>query len=209
MLDKIKVGIIDLGINNIWSIYNAYKKIGCKVNVITEKENLMKYNIVILPGVGGYKSAIKKIADLKIESDILRFIEKKSNNYLVGICLGMQLFYTESNEFGYSKGMGLIEGKVLKFNKKICKVSPHMNWNSILINGNDKIFKKYDKKNFYFMHSYICQTKDKSNIIGQTKHNGQKFPSIVKKDNIIGFQFHPEKSSSIGLNLLESITKLI
>jgi glutamine amidotransferase len=210
MLDnKVKVAIIDLGINNIQSIYNAYKIIGCKVNIITKKENLLKYNIVVLPGVGSYKAAIKKIAYLKIKDEIKKFIEKSPNNYLVGICLGMQLLFNESHEFGISKGLGFIDGKVLPFNKKICKITPHMNWNSVLIQNNDKIFKKYSNKNFYFVHSFFCEPKNKSEIIAQTNHNGHKFCSIIKKNNIIGLQFHPEKSSLIGMDLLKTIIKLI
>ena len=210
MLDKkIRVGIIDLGINNIHSIVNAFKKIKCKVNIISKKENLLKYNIVILPGVGAFKTEIKKLADLKIENEIIKFVENNPKNYLVGICLGMQLLFNESYEFGHSKGLGLIEGKVLPFDKKICKIIPHMNWNTISIKNNKKIFKKFSKKNFYFVHSYFCKPKNSNEIIAQTNHNGYKFCSNVKKKNIIGLQFHPEKSSLIGIDLLKNITKLI
>ena len=180
MLDsKIKVGIIDLGINNIQSIYNAYKIIECKVNIITKRENLLKYNIIVLPGVGAYKTAIKKLSNLKIETDIKKFIEKSPSNYLVGICLGMQLLFNESYEFGHSKGLGFIDGKVLPFDKKICKVTPHMNWNKILIKNHNKEFKKYSRKNFYFVHSYFCKPKNKKEIIAETDHNGHKFCGFV------------------------------
>ncbi|MDC0031503.1 imidazole glycerol phosphate synthase subunit HisH [Candidatus Pelagibacter sp.] len=205
---KIKVGIIDLGINNIHSISNAYKKIGCNINIIRKKENLQKYDIVVLPGVGAYKTAMKKLSDLKIKNEIIKFVEKSSNNYLIGICLGMQLLFDESYEFGHSKGLGLIEGKVLPFDKKICKITPHMNWNTISIKNNSKLFNKFSKKNFYFVHSYFCKPKNQNEIVAQTNHNGYKFCSVVKKKNIIGLQFHPEKSSTIGIDLLKSITKL-
>lgn len=209
MLDaKIKVGIIDLGINNIHSIVNAYKLIGCNVKVISKTEILSKYNIVVLPGVGSFKSAMKKLTDLKIIFEIKNFLEKNSNNILVGICLGMQLFFDESLEFGYTKGTGLIRGKVLPFSKKKCKTVPHMNWNSIKIKEKTKLFKRYSSKKFYFVHSYYCQPFDLNQSVSQTNHNGQKFCSMVRKENIIGLQFHPEKSGIDGINLLQSINKL-
>jgi len=205
---KIKIGIIDLGINNIHSIANAYLLIGCKVKIISKKENLLKYNIIVLPGVGSFKSAIKKLTDMKIISEIKNFLSKSSNNILVGICLGMQLFFDESLEFGYTKGTGLISGKVLPFNKKKSQTVPHMNWSSILIKKKSKLFSQYSGKKFYFVHSYYCQPLDVEQVISQTNHNGQKFCSMIKKRNIIGLQFHPEKSGVNGINLLKSINKL-
>ena len=209
MLDcKIKVGIIDLGINNIQSIFNAYQLIGCKVKIISKKENLSKYNIIVLPGVGSFKFAIKKLINMKIVSEIKNFLDKSPNNILVGICLGMQLFFDISYEFGGTKGMGLISGKVLSFNKKKYKTFPHMNWNNILINKKSKLFSRYSGKNFYFVHSYYCQPIDVDHLVSQTDYDGHKFCSIVKKRNIIGLQFHPEKSGINGINLLKSINRL-
>ena len=210
MLDsKIKVGIIDLGINNIHSIYNAYLLIGCNVKIISKKENLMKYNIVVLPGVGSFKVAKKKLSEMNIINEINIFLKKKSNNILVGICLGMQLFFDESNEFGSTKGIGLIKGKVLNFNKKKCKTVPHMNWNRILIENKNKFFNKFKGKYFYFVHSYYCKPHEGKKVVSYTYHNGFKFCSMIKKKNIIGLQFHPEKSGVNGLNLLRSINKLV
>ena len=206
---KINIGIIDLGINNIHSIANAYLLIGCKVKIISKKENLLKYNIIVLPGVGSFKSAIKKLTEMKIIYEIKNFLSKSSNNILVGICLGMQLFFDESLEFGYTKGTGLISGKVLPFNKEKCQTVPHMNWSSILIKKKTKLFSQYSGKKFYFVHSYYCQPLETKQLISQTNHNGQKFCSMIKKKNILGLQFHPEKSGVNGINLLKSINKLI
>ena len=210
MLDnKIKVGIIDLGINNIQSIFNAYQAIGCKVKIINKKQNLSNYNIIVLPGVGSFKYGMSKIKSLKIQNDILKFLEKSPKNILLGICLGMQLFFEKSLEFGKSKGMGLIQGKVLPFDPKICKKVPHMNWNSIQVSKKDKVFKKFSKKNFYFVHSFYCEPLNKSLTIAKTSHNNFKFSSIVKEKNIIGLQFHPEKSGNEGKKILKAINKLI
>ena len=198
MLDnKIKIGIIDLGINNTQSIYNAYQSIGCKVKIIKKKQNLANHNIIVLPGVGSFKYGIKK------------FLDKSPNNYLVGICLGMQLLFDQSLEFGLTKGMSLIKGKVLPLDLTKCKKVPHMNWNSILVNKKSKVFSKFTKKKFYFVHSFYCKPSKQSQVIAQTSHNNFKFCSIVKNDNIIGLQFHPEKSGNEGIKVLKRINKLV
>ncbi len=210
MLDsKIKVGIIDLGINNTQSIFNVYQSIGCKVKIINKKQNLSNYNIIVLPGVGSFKYGMKKLNSLKIKNDIKKFLNKNPKNLLLGICLGMQLFFDESLEFGRSKGMGFIKGKVLPLELKRCKKIPHMNWNTILVEKRSNMFKQFSKKNFYFVHSFFCKPDDKSQIISKTKHNNFRFCSIVNKNNIIGLQFHPEKSGNEGKNLLKAINKLI
>ena len=210
MLDiKVKVGIIDLGINNTQSIFNAYQSIGCKVKIINKKQNLSNYNIIVLPGVGSFKYGMKKLNSLKIKNDINKFLNKDPKNFLIGICLGMQLFFDESLEFGRSKGMGFIKGKVLPLELKKCKKIPHMNWNSILVKKGNNIFHQFSKKNFYFVHSFFCEPDDKSQIISKTNHNNFSFCSIVNKNNIIGLQFHPEKSGNEGKKLLKAINKLI
>lgn len=210
MLDsKIKVGIIDLGINNTQSIYNAYQSIRCKVKIIKKKQNLTNYNIIILPGVGSFKYGINKLNSLKIKNEIKKFLEKNPKNYLVGICLGMQLFFDQSLEFGSTKGMSFIKGEVLPFDLIKCKKVPHMNWNSIFVSKKDKIFGKFTKKNFYFVHSFYCKPLKQSQVIAQTSHNNFKFCSIVKNNNIIGLQFHPEKSGKEGIELLKTINKLV
>ena len=210
MLDsKIKVGIIDLGINNTQSIYNAYQSIGCKVKIIKKKQSLTNYNIIVLPGVGSFKYGINKLNSLKIKTEIKKFLEKNPKNYLVGICLGMQLFFDQSLEFGLTKGMSFIQGQVLPLDLKKCKKVPHMNWNSVLVNKDNKIFGKFSKKKFYFVHSFFCKPLEQSQVIAQTNHNNFKFCSIVKNNNIIGLQFHPEKSGNEGIKVLKTINKLI
>ncbi len=210
MLDsKIKVGIINLEINNIHSISKAYQLIGCKVKIISKKESLLSYNIIVLPGVGSFKSGMKKLKDMKIINEIKEFLNNDSNNILIGICLGMQLLFEESLEFGHTKGLGLLKGKVLPFSKTKLKIVPHMNWNNILIKKRTKLLDKFSGKSFYFVHSYYCQPLDIKQNIFETNYNGQKFCSGIKKDNIIGLQFHPEKSGSNGIDLLKTINRLV
>ena len=193
MLDnKIKVGIINLGINNIQSISNAYKTIGCNVKIINNRQKLLNFNIVVLPGVGSFKSGMKKIKSLDLKKILKKFLKKDPKNLLIGICLGMQLLFKSSNEHGITKGMNLIAGKVEPFSKTKVKIIPHMNWNKTKINKRSKL-KRFNNKNFYFVHSFYCNPDDKNNIIGVTEHEKFKFCSILKKNNIIGLQFHPEK----------------
>ena len=169
MLDKnIKVGIIDLGINNIQSIYNAYKTIGCKVKLIKKKQKLFNYNLIILPGVGSYKIGMKKLKQLNIQEDLENFLNKSSKNIVIGICLGMQLLFEQSYEFGKTNGMGLIKGKVLPLDIKKCKKIPHMNWSKILKNKNNKIFNKLYNKKYYFVHSFYCKPLDNNIIMAKT-----------------------------------------
>ncbi len=210
MLDReIKVGIIDLGINNIQSISNAYKTIGCKVQIIKKKQNFSNLNLIILPGVGSYKKGMQKLKLLNIEKDLKNFLSRGPKNIVVGICLGMQLLFDQSFEFGRTKGMKLIKGDVLPFNLKKCKIIPHMNWSKLIKIKKDKIFNEFDKKSFYFVHSFYCIPFDKETIIAKTYHGNFDFASIVKKKNLIGLQFHPEKSGEDGLKVLKQINKLL
>jgi glutamine amidotransferase len=199
---KKKIGIVNLKINNILSIYEACVAAGYDVKIINEKTKDYNHNIIILPGIGSYKKAMQRLKKINFEKKIKNYVKKK-NNLLVGICLGMQLFFTKSEEFGETKGLNLIEGSVKKINKK--NIVPHTGWNNILKNKKDKLLSSIKKKNmFYFTHSYYCDPVNKSYIKGQTKYKNFTFCSIVQKQNIIGMQFHPEKSSFLGINLLKN-----
>jgi len=210
MLDrKIKIGVIDLKINNIQSIVNAYKIIGCNVKIINKPEKLKSYNLIVLPGVGAFKNAKKSLMSSGLETEIKEFVSLNQNKILFGICLGMQLFFEKSYEFGEISGMKLIKGEVKKFNNKICNTIPHMSWNKISLKKKDKKFEKFSNKDFYFVHSYYCEPKDKKNILFTTSHQKFNFCSGVKVNNIFGVQFHPEKSGKHGINFLKSINKFI
>lgn len=204
-MKKKKIGIINLEVNNIHSIYEACIAAGFKVRLISDKERSYNYDVVILPGIGSFKTAMNKISNMNFKDKIIEFLENK-NNLLVGICLGMQLFFTKSTEFGNTHGLDLIEGKVGKINKNL--IVPHTGWNKIKLINNNQIFdKKFDKEMFYFTHSFYCSPKQKKEIIGKTKYFNLDFCSIVQKKNIFGMQFHPEKSGKSGLRLLKNIQR--
>lgn len=206
-MSKKKIGIIDLGINNLHSIKEACNSLGYKTNLVNLKKKKYDYDIVILPGIGSFKKAMQVIRKNYIEKKILKYLENK-NRILVGICLGMQIFFSKSEEFGSTKGLNLIRGNVKKFNKKKMIV-PHTGWNSInFIKKNNIIQKKLAKKMFYFTHSFYCEPENDKYILGYTKYFNFKFCSIIQKDNIFGMQFHPEKSGINGLEILRNLNKI-
>lgn len=206
--NKLRVGIIDLKINNIFSIFKATQEANFRCKIISKKENYKKYDLIILPGVGSFREAMKKIKKENIDKKIYDFVEDNSKK-LLGICLGMQLLFEGSAEFGNTKGLNLLSGTVEKFKKKEVKIVPHMNWNKIYLKNfnNTSVFKTFDKKNFYFVHSFYCKIKNKKNLLSYTKHENFKFCSSVLHKNILGTQFHPEKSGKIGINFLKKIEK--
>ena len=209
-LNKLRVGIIDLKLHNLFSIHQACKNIGYKTTIIDD--NLKNYNhdIVILPGVGSFKSAMKHLNKHGRKNKLLEFTLLK-NKILVGICLGMQLLFESSEEFGKSKGLGLIEGNVKKFKKDKNIKIPHIGWN-IINKGlckNNFLKKNYFSHKYYFIHSYYCDPKIKDQICSYTPYGKINFCSSIRKENIFGTQFHPEKSSIKGLEILRNIQKLV
>ncbi len=206
--NKLSIGIIDLKINNIFSIFKATQEANFKCKVINKKENYKKYDLIILPGVGSFKEAMKKIKSENIDKKIYEFVEDNSKK-LLGICLGMQLLFEKSTEFGNTRGLNLLKGTVEKFKKKEVKIVPHMNWNKIYFKNlkNVSTLNLFDKKEFYFVHSFYCRIKKKENLLTYTNHENLEFCSSVRHENILGTQFHPEKSGKIGINFLKKIDK--
>jgi glutamine amidotransferase len=199
MLDysKIKVGIINLQINNIYSIYNVLKNIGYKVYIV--KKKLENFDLIILPGVGSYKEGMKALTKNNlIESLKENIILKKKK--IVGICLGMQLLFSESNEDGYTKGLNFIKGNVRKLKIKKKFSVPIIGWYKI---KSEK--KELNTKYFYHIHSYYCKPKNENLIVSTTEYNNFTYCSSIQEKNIIAFQFHPEKSGKNGINLLKKI----
>ena len=212
-----KVTIVNTESGNILSIKRAFEKWGAEVDIAIEKEKILSASRLILPGVGAFKNAMDKLTSndfFEIMSDV-RFKEIP----LFGICLGMQLLFEESEEFGRSKGLNLLAGKIKKLptlSKKNEKLKiPSIGWNKLILDEkasssfNGKLFKNFDVKSyFYFVHSYYAKTEQKSNILASYDFGGHLIPAVVAKNNIIGCQFHPEKSGSFGLNLIKNFLSL-
>ena len=195
-----KIIIIDYKISNMFSIKNALRVLGYEAIVSNDKKILLESDIAILPGVGAFPEAMKKLHDFDLVEPIKEFVLKKK--ILIGICLGMHLLFDYSDEFQHTSGLGLIKGEVVKINnsnKNI--VIPHMGWNNLIINKN-LFFKDFDYKKFYFVHSYFVKNSYSQDIVSLTNYFDVQIPSIMAKKNILTFQFHPEKSGKNGLSLL-------
>ena len=209
MLSK-KITIIDYGCANILNLARAIKFIGYEVDITHDKNKIINSSYVILPGVGAFGNAMKQIEKYNLHNTILEYA--KSNKPLLGICLGMQILLTVSYEFGTHKGLGLIEGKVIKIsNEKNKEIKiPHMGWNEIYPNNNKKEWKNKILKNssigksFYFVHSFVCITKNYDSTVAVCNYSDISIPAVVATGNIFGCQFHPEKSQVSGLKLLNN-----
>ena len=199
-----KVAIINYGIGNIRSLFNSLKKIDVEVEIVSDPESITSYDKVFLPGVGSYKDAIEIINKMGWDRAIKNFCSFKGKG-LFGICLGMQILSTFGYEHGKSNGLDLIKGNVVKISKTGYDLKlPHIGWNSIKILNKCSIIDNINnKENFYFVNSYTFKVNDSDNIIATTEY-GIEFPSIVNKQNIFGTQFHPEKSSKAGLQILKN-----
>ncbi|MFK2823483.1 imidazole glycerol phosphate synthase subunit HisH [Arcobacter sp. YIC-80] len=200
------IGIIDYNMGNLASVYNACHLIDAKASIVKDPNELKNFDRVILPGVGAFADAMQHLNETGMKEAIYEF--SKTGKPMIGICLGMQLLFESSQEFGHTQGLGLIDGEVVKFDKSKMHEDikiPHMGWNTI-INKEHSLFEGLENPYLYFVHSYHAQTKEE-NIIGKTVY-GYEFVSAVNKDNVYGFQPHPEKSHDNGIKILENFIKI-
>ena len=209
-----KITIIDYECGNILNLVRAIKFLDYEVEITYDNKKIINSSHVILPGVGAFGNAMKQIAKYDLHSSILEYV--KLNKPLLGICLGMQILFTASNEFGFHKGLGLIEGEVIKIsNKKNKEIKiPHMGWNELYpSNGkkawNNKILRNsLIGKSFYFVHSFVCLTKNSASTVAICDYSGISIPAVVSVGNIFGCQFHPEKSAGNGLAVLKNFCEI-
>ena len=184
---KKQISLIDFGAGNLHSVYKALKFIGANVEITKDVGVIEKSDAVIFPGVGAFGAVMSAIKKNNLQDVIVR--SAKSSKPFLGICVGMQVLFEDSEENPEEKGLGVFKGKVVRFKK--AKTVPHIGWNDI--NG----------EKFYFVHSYYVVPEDKNIIAGQTEYDGEMFTSIITKDNLLAVQFHPEKSGDAGLELLK------
>ena len=200
---KMYIAIIDYKMGNIKSVENSFKKAGARVEVTSDQEKIKDASAVILPGVGAYRDAFSNLKEMDLIKPIYESIEKKP---FLGICLGMQLFFEYSLENGKNEGLGIFKGFVGMIPPGV-KI-PHMGWNQIEIKKKSKLLKNIKQgENFYFVHSYHVIPEDKG-IISSITDYGTSIVASIEKDNIFGFQFHPEKSSTCGQQLIRNFIKL-
>lgn len=199
------ITIIDYGMGNLRSVQKSLEGIGYKAEITSDPDKVAVSSGVIVPGVGAFADAIKNLKANGMADAIVEVV--KEGKPLLGICLGMQLLMTVSEENGLHNGLGLIEGQVLKIPSTV-KV-PHMGWNSIKINREHKLISGIkDNSYFYFVHSYYVRPDNEDYIVAYT-HYGIDYCSIIARDNVMGIQFHPEKSSSLGQQILRNFGEMI
>ncbi len=202
------IGIVDYNMGNLASVINAFAKVGVDASLESDPTKLSQYDKLILPGVGAFGDAMEHLKSNGMDEAVKDFAA--SGKPLLGICLGMQLLFDSSEEFGSTEGLGLIPGKVIAFDENRfdhpLKV-PHMGWNELFVQNDTAIFNGLDKDFYlYFVHSFHAQCDDKY-AIGKT-HYGYEFVSAVQNGNIYGIQPHPEKSHENGLKIIENFAKL-
>ncbi|MEX2411823.1 MAG: imidazole glycerol phosphate synthase subunit HisH [Candidatus Paceibacterota bacterium] len=195
-----KICIIDYGMGNIASVSNAIHFLNKEVDLISDPKAVVKYDTIILPGVGAFSKAMERLKENGLDQAIKESVHKGKR--LIGICLGMQLLFTESLEFGSTQGLGIIDGNVLPFKSEHRLLIPHIGWNEAVTDWKD--YKQFNG-DYYFVHSFHCVPEDDSQILFRTNY-GIKICSAVNIDNqVFGFQFHPEKSQKLGLQLLNKV----
>ena len=199
-----KIGIINYGLGNLKSLEMIIKNLGYDVEVIFSAKNLKKLDKAILPGVGSYCQAMSLINSNFWNEEIIEFTLGKKN-FLLGICLGMQILSSVGEEIKQTKGLNLIEGKVVSLKSINCRERiPHIGWNGIENKKNSILLNEIpENTDFYFVHSYVFKPNNLTNVVSTTNYDID-FCSIINKDNIFGTQFHPEKSSFSGRKILQN-----
>ena len=199
------IAIIDYGVGNLFSLKSSLEYLGLEVKITADDQEIRSADKIILPGVGAFGDAIKKLESTNLIPVIKEEIKKKP---LLGICLGMQLLLDKSYEFGEYKGLGLIPGEVVPFDiPKEYKV-PHMGWNSLDITQKDCALLKNTKDGeyVYYVHSYYAKTESK--YIAATSNYCIDVPGVIFNGNVYGAQFHPEKSGEVGLKILKAFGEI-
>jgi len=196
------IAIIDYGMGNLRSVEKAFEYVGHRAFVAKHPTGVSDASHVVLPGVGGFPECMKNLENTGMIDAVYKSIE--SGKQFLGICLGLQLLFSESEEFGCHNGLNILEGRVVRFTPGHEFKVPHMGWNQIMIKREVPLLKGIPDNSFvYFVHSYYVIPSDKEIISTQSDYGGE-FVSSVWKDNIFACQFHPEKSQEIGLRILKN-----
>lgn len=205
-MSRQRVAIIDYGMGNLRSVSNALHSLECPHEVVSDPADIGRADKAIVPGVGAFQEAIENLTDRGLRAALEGHLAR--GKAILGVCLGMQLFFTESSEDGCHEGLGWIPGTVKRLEEREGLKVPHMGWNSLkLVSDNPLLNGVASESDVYFVHSYVGSCDDGSNVLATTRH-GIDFPSIVARDNVYGMQFHPEKSQQVGIRLLKNFLAL-
>lgn len=200
------ITVIDYGMGNLRSVTKAIEKFTGKVRVSGDPASVQSSDALVMPGDGAFGMAMENLKKAGWIGPILDFM--KEGGHFFGICLGFQLLFTESEEFGSHRGLGVIPGSVVRFTGGGIKV-PHMGWNTVDLAKESPCFDGVKTGSyFYFIHSFYPEISDRSWVIGEVEY-GTRFPCVVGKGNIIATQFHPEKSHAAGLRVIENFVRAV
>ena len=195
-----RVAIIDYGVGNLRSVEKAFAAMGCDAVVSDDERVLRTAERLVLPGVGAFASCMKGLRERGFDSVVQE--RAATGTPLLGICVGMQMLFEVSDEFGTTEGLGLLQGRVRRFENNL--VVPQVGWNRIHQKQQHGLFEGVADGSFcYFVHSFYCEPRDADLSVGETEY-GVKYASVVARDNIYGVQFHPEKSQHVGLQMLKN-----
>ncbi len=197
------IAIIDYGMGNLRSVQKAFEYLGNHAVITDDVSVIQKADKVVLPGVGAFQDAMKTITQKGIDKVLYDIVDSKKP--LLGICLGMQMFFDKSYEYGEHKGLGILQGEI-KLLPNTVKI-PHMGWNSLDIQKRSPLFEGLPEQPYvYFVHSYHLETN--ADIISATTYYGKQIQVAAQKENVFALQFHPEKSGDIGLKILENFGRI-
>jgi len=198
-----RVAIIDYGVGNLRSVEKAFAATGCDALVTSDESVLRSADRLVLPGVGAFAACMKQLSTRGFDELVRE--RAKAGTPLLGVCVGMQMLFEESEEFGKTLGLGLLRGRVRRFPGDL--VVPQVGWNQVRQRGMHPLMAGIaDNAFFYFVHSYSCEADNPSVVVGETEY-GALYPSVVAQENICGVQFHPEKSQAAGLRLLANFAR--
>lgn len=209
--------IIDYGMGNLRSVQKAFEKTGYEARIIRSAREVLDARALVLPGVGAFKDCLKNLDALRLIPPMIKSLQ--AGKPFLGLCLGLQILFSESEEFGITPGLDIIKGRVVPFPADIVEQQgssggnstrlkiPHMGWNTIRIHRRPLCLEGIpDESYFYFVHSYYVVPADRD-VVAATTHYGVEFTSGIWKDNIVAFQFHPEKSQTLGLQVIRSFAE--
>ncbi len=198
------IAIIDYGVGNLRSVEKAFTSQGIEAVVTSDEKVLRAAEKLVLPGVGAFKACMDGLRAHGFENLVLD--AANAGKPIIGLCVGLQMMFEEGHEFGVHKGLGLMPGRVVKFPDKLHV--PHIGWNQVEFKQAHPVFSELPSETFfYFVHSYYVETPDAACVLGETDY-GMRYASICGRDNIVGVQFHPEKSQAAGLKLLKNFSEM-
>jgi glutamine amidotransferase len=199
-----EIAIIDYGVGNLRSVEKAFAANGCAAVVSSDEQVLRQAERLVLPGVGAFGACMSKLVTRGFDELVRERVA--AGTPLLGVCVGMQMLFQESEEFGASRGLGFLRGRVRRFSADL--VVPQVGWNQVRQQNSNPLFEGInDSAFFYFVHSYYCEPADTDVIAGETDY-GLAYASAVARENLFGVQFHPEKSQKDGLRMLANFARV-